>query len=145
MTCCTHLAQLEELVSRALPCLDAPADEPVHVLTVAVVGERRPQSELRPEIAQVIARQAPALARAGVCRVTVLVGRERLYPLYITWRRSGEHWGEEQGIQNVEPALAHELELDRMLAHFDVAPVQLNSSTVYLYHCLLYTSDAADE
>ena len=134
MTCCARCVQLEELVSRALPCLDAPVDEPVHVLTVAVVGERRPQSELRPEIAQVIARQAPALARAGVCRVTVLVGRERLYPLYITWRRSGEHWGEEQGIQNVEPALAHELELDRMLAHFDVAPVQLNSSTVYLYH-----------
>lgn len=133
MTCCERITELEGLVERVLSFFGTDVIDNVHVLAVAIRGTSHEQSILLSKVSSVIVRQSEALSRAGLCRVTLLLCRDGAYPLYLTWRREGTKWCEQQSIRNVEPALAHELELDRMVPHFIMEPVQLNSSSIHLY------------
>ncbi|KAL0575912.1 acetyl-coenzyme-A carboxylase [Marasmius crinis-equi] len=79
--------------------------------------------------------QSSALARRGVGRVSIMLCRVGLYPVYITLRQANSVWGEEKSIRNIEPALAYQLELGR-LSNYNLKPCFVESKQVHIYHAV---------
>lgn len=75
------------------------------------------------------------LTQRGVRRVSILICRPGLYPLYFTLRDMGGKWGEEQAIRHIEPALAFQLELSR-LSNYNLTPVFTESKQLHIYHAV---------
>ncbi|WFD07033.1 acetyl-coenzyme-A carboxylase [Malassezia vespertilionis] len=136
MTSCAKLAQLSDTLAAIIKYFGSKATEPVNVLNIAVTHEEEMSaSKLVAWIGSTILGHCDSLNMAGLRRVTVLVCHAGIYPLFVTYRRldSGE-WREQRAIQNVEPALSYQLELDRITKNFEVTPVPMSSSTVHLYY-----------
>jgi acetyl-CoA carboxylase/biotin carboxylase 1 len=75
------------------------------------------------------------LARSGVRRVSFMICRRGLYPVYITFRDSGRTWAEDKAIRNIEPALAFELELSR-ISNYNISPVFVETKQIHIYHAV---------
>jgi acetyl-CoA carboxylase/biotin carboxylase 1 len=75
------------------------------------------------------------LTKRGVRRVSVLLCRPNLYPVYITLREAEGVWGEEKALRNIEPALAFQLELSR-LSNYNLKPVFVESKSIHMYHAV---------
>ena len=136
MTSCANIKDLSEALHGAMKYFGNKTTEPVNVLNIALTNEEQvTDPKLIGTITSVIARHCDELNAAGLRRVTVLLCQAGVYPLYVTLRRmdTGE-WREQRAIQNVEPALSYQLELDRLTRNFDVTPVPMSSSTVHLYY-----------
>jgi acetyl-CoA carboxylase/biotin carboxylase 1 len=71
------------------------------------------------------------LRKRGIRRVTFLVCRKNVYPSYFTFRQADAvgAWKEEQQIRNIEPALASQLELNR-LSSFNVTPIFVDNRQI---------------
>lgn len=135
MTSCLRLSQLGETLERTIKYFGTPPAEPVNVLNVAITDDEQcADAAVLPRIAGIVEGQAAQLSAAGLRRVTVLLCQPGVYPLFVTYRRldTGE-WREQRSIQNVEPALAYQLELDRITPNFEITPVPMSSSSVHLY------------
>ncbi|WFD46835.1 acetyl-coenzyme-A carboxylase [Malassezia furfur] len=142
MTSCANVSELATALHGAMKYFVPKAAEPVNVLYVAITHQPQLRDpKLIPEIAEIVMRSASELNAAGLRRVTVMLCHAGVYPLYVTLRRmdSGE-WREQRAIQNVEPALSYQLELDRITKNFDVVPVPLSSSSVHLYYAQGHTN-----
>ena len=136
MTSCADVARLADALRGAMKYFGTKATDPVNVLNIAITHEAQlTNPKLIPAIAEIVMQHAAELNAAGLRRVTVMLCQAGVYPLYVTLRRmdSGE-WCEQRTIQNVEPALSYQLELDRITKNFDVTPVPMNSSSVHLYY-----------
>lgn len=104
--------------------------------------------------AQLLEESSDELRKRGIRRVTFLVCRQNVYPSYFTFRsvslsfslspiltdllvglvscRQAEAegaWKEEQQIRNIEPALASQLELNR-LSSFNVTPIFVDNRQI---------------
>ncbi|WFD43394.1 acetyl-coenzyme-A carboxylase [Malassezia psittaci] len=136
MVSCAVISQIPHALQAAVKYFGQPTSEPVNVLYVAVTNEAQPSiPTLIRSIADTVMRHATDLNHAGLRRVTVMLCEAGIYPLYVTLRRmeSGE-WREQKAIQNAEPALSYQLELDRVTKNFEVTPVPMSTSSVHLYH-----------
>ncbi|PWN41690.1 putative acetyl-CoA carboxylase [Ceraceosorus guamensis] len=138
MTSCASLHDLRDVFPKILKYLPKEVSgEPVHVLNVAVTDEPDTKDEeARTAFASLANGFAAQLRSAGVRRVTFLHCQPGSYPWYTTLRpdqASGE-WKEETTIRNIEPALAYQLELDRLTTNFEITSVPITSSTIHLYH-----------
>lgn len=73
-----------------------------------------------------------ALRGKWIRRVTFVVQRFEQQPAYFTFRERDDY-GEDTGIRHLEPALAFQLELFRMV-HFDVRAIMLESRSIHMYY-----------
>lgn len=136
MTSCSNVADLVDVLPKVLKAFgnkNNPAN-PTNVLNIAVTDEGEAKdAEARELFAHYVNQFSAELRVAGVRRVTFLICQTGQYPGFSTLRPGAQgKWTEETTIRNVEPALAYQLELDRMSA-FDITSVPVASSTIHLY------------
>lgn len=136
MTSCSTFEDLRDVIPRALnyfrPRPGAPA---TNVLNIAVTQEASTtDAEARSEFEKWTNEFSEQLKQAAVRRVTFLHCQPGVYPWFTTLRGDANgKWSEEKAIRNIEPALAYQLELERMTKNFDITPVPVSSSTIHLY------------
>ena len=145
MTSVPRLAALPTMLQNSLKYFGEKPGEPVNTLYVAVTDEDLAMDAgVLQFIGDTVDAARAALNKAQLRRVTVLLSQQGLYPLFATFRRlENGTWEEQRAIQNVEPALAYQLELDRLTCNFELTPVPISSSTLHLYyaHALKNRSD----
>ncbi|KAA1468959.1 acetyl CoA carboxylase [Dentipellis sp. KUC8613] len=111
--------------------------EPPNVLNLAlrVFEEQDDLSEedWSAKVAAFINERSATLKARGVRRVTTLICRPGIYPLYYTLREMDGVWCEEEAIRNIEPALAFQLELSR-LSNYNLTPVFGETKQIHIYH-----------
>ena len=76
---------------------------------------------------------AAELDRRSIRRVSFMVCRTGQYPSYITLRKTGDAWGELSAIRDIEPALAYQLELNR-LSNFNLEPCGVENHQIHVYY-----------
>ncbi|WFD29030.1 acetyl-coenzyme-A carboxylase [Malassezia sp. CBS 17886] len=136
MTSCGSVAELSATLHNALHFFGDKNTEPVNALNIAITDEAGiSDRRLITAIAAVIAERRAEMNVASLRRITVLLCEPGVYPLFVTFRRlDSSEWEEQRAIQNVEPALSYQLELDRLTQTFELTPVTMSSSTVHLYY-----------
>ncbi|KAK2463653.1 hypothetical protein APHAL10511_004404 [Amanita phalloides] len=116
-----------------------PNSQPPNVVNVALrifsPEDDKPENEWNKDIHEFIDSQRDILGRHGVRRVSVLICRPEHYPVYFTLRDMGDHWGEEQAIRNVEPALAYQLDLSR-LTNYNLKPCFVEAKQIHIYRAI---------
>ncbi|PWN34245.1 acetyl-CoA carboxylase [Meira miltonrushii] len=136
MTSCATFDDLNEVIPRTLRYFKSRLNAPTNVLNIAVTNEAKTTDvEARALFIKAANTFASEFDAACISRVTFLHCQPGVYPWFTTLRRSqdGGQWAEEKFIRNIEPALAYQLELERMTTNFDVTPVPISSSTIHLY------------
>ena len=81
---------------------------------------------------------AAQLERRSASRITFSVCRIGQYPSYFTIRKSSAadgQWTESSTIRDIEPALAFQLELDR-LSNFNITPVGVENHQIHVYYAV---------
>lgn len=136
MTSCSSIEDLRLVIPRALKYFKRGVeDQPINVLNVAVTDEPdASDDDARAHFTRWTNHFAKDLEEAGVRRVTFLHCLPGAYPWFTTLRLTSDGvWSEEKTIRNIEPALAYQLELDRLTSNFEITPVPVTSSTIHLY------------
>lgn len=135
MTSCARIADLPRTLAYALQFFGDRPGEPVNVLNIAVTEEEFVTDvDVLPEVARVIDAMRAPLNTARLRRVTILLCKRGQYPLFATYRRDeADEWHLQRSIQNVEPALAYQLELDRVSRHYNVTPVPISTANLHMY------------
>jgi acetyl-CoA carboxylase/biotin carboxylase 1 len=145
----TDLESLQQgfsTVAAMLPAFDARdhmqrygsnATQPPNVMNCALriwdEADDRSESEWSEAIQTLVNKDKKVLQVRGVRRVSIIVCRRGEYPFYYTLRNMGNEWAEEKAIRNIEPALAFQLELQR-LEHYNLTPAFVQSRQVHIYH-----------
>jgi acetyl-CoA carboxylase/biotin carboxylase 1 len=111
------------------------AASPINVLNIAVTDEGdTSDAQARDQFVAYTNQFGDAISKAGIRRVTYLHTQPGVYPWFTTLRRSEDGtWAEERAIRNIEPALAYQLELSRLVTNFEIVPIPVTSSSVHLY------------
>ncbi|PWY98047.1 acetyl-CoA carboxylase [Testicularia cyperi] len=139
MTSCSDPADIPDLLPKVLKLFGsssaAGTAAPINVLNVAVVDQGDfSDTEVRSQLVQYTNTCSKSLVAARVRRVTYLLCQPGMYPYFATFRPNENGiWAEEKAIRNIEPALAYQLELDRVSKNFELTPVPVSSSTIHLY------------
>lgn len=136
ITSCATFDDLEEVIPRTLRYFEpSSSTKPTNVLNIAVTHEENATDvESRSVFVRWVNRFASDLEQACISRVTLMHCQPGVYPWFTTLRVGADgRWAEEEFIRNIEPALAYQLELDRMTQNFTVSPVPVSSSTIHLY------------
>ncbi|WFD35485.1 acetyl-coenzyme-A carboxylase [Malassezia cuniculi] len=135
MTSCARIADLPRTLANALQYFGDRPGEPVNVLNVAVTDEEFVTDiDVLPQVACVIDAMRVALNTARLRRATIMLCKRGQYPLFATYRRDeADEWNLQRSIQNVEPALAYQLELDRISRHYSVTPVPISTANLHMY------------
>lgn len=159
---CKFLDDVEELLSKALETL--PLFQKKNALIANLEGKRKPaRRETAEELSNVVniavhdsesLDDVEMLARIrdimdqfkgdlnsrGVRRVTFICGRsDGSYPGYYTFR--GPTYEEDDSIRHTEPALAFQLELNRM-SKFKIKPVFTENKNIHVYEAAAKENDA---
>ncbi|KAK9693755.1 acetyl-coenzyme-A carboxylase, partial [Basidiobolus ranarum] len=74
------------------------------------------------------------LRTRGIRRVTFLLNREGTSPAFFTFREKN-NYAEDQTIRHIEPALAYQLELNR-LTNFDITPCFSENRNIHIYYAV---------
>lgn len=82
---------------------------------------------------EITVKYAKELEARSMRRVTFLICRQGTYPSYFTMRKSESRWQELVQIRNIEPALAFQLELNR-LSNFNITPCFVENRQVHIYY-----------
>ncbi|CDR88886.1 acetyl-CoA carboxylase [Sporisorium scitamineum] len=136
MTSCADVADIPDLLPKVLKFFKpSSGGAPINVLNVAVVDQTDfVDAEVRSKLAEYTNACSKAFAASRVRRVTYLLCQPGMYPFFATFRPNEQGiWAEEKAIRNIEPALAYQLELDRVSKNFELTPVPVSSSTIHLY------------
>lgn len=92
-------------------------------------------STWREKFMQLSNERSESLTKHGVRRLSFLLCRKGQYPYYFTLRDMGGQWCEEEAIRNIEPALAYQLELNR-LSNYKITPCFADARQVHIYHAV---------
>lgn len=157
---CKYLDDVDDLLAKALETL--PLFQKKNTLIANLEGKRKPQSA-QPELSNVVniavhnsesGDDQDTLARIrdimeqfkgdlvshGVRRVTFICGRtDGSYPGYYTFR--GPAYEEDDSIRHTEPALAFQLELNR-LSKFKIKPVFTENKNIHVYGAIAKENEA---
>ncbi|TPX49071.1 acetyl-CoA carboxylase [Synchytrium endobioticum] len=90
--------------------------------------------EARARFAQLVATNAELLRQKSVRRITFMVIRESHFPRYFTFKEAVDY-AEDTIIRHVEPAMAYQLELQR-LQNFDIKPCFLDNRRLHVYYAV---------
>lgn len=138
MTSCDSLEALPEALTQAVQALARFSSTPVagNVINIAITeADNIDEKEAREVAVEVTQKASLALTKAKVGRVTYLLCREGQYPFFSTVRlQTDNSWTEEMQIRNIEPALAYQLELDRLTKEFEILRLPVPSSTIHLFY-----------
>ncbi|KDN44883.1 acetyl-CoA carboxylase [Tilletiaria anomala UBC 951] len=135
MTSCGSSEGVADALTKALRILGTATGERRNVINIAITDATQvDEQDARRQFVEVANKLAGRLDDARVRRVTFMLCVPGVYPYFSTLRRSPEgKWAEEMAIRNIEPALAYQLELDRLTQNFQITPVPVPSSTIHLY------------
>lgn len=136
MTSCGLISDLTDAIPKVCKVFQrGNAENPVNVINIAITDESDVNdSQARDHFVAYTNKFAGQIEAAGVRRVTFLHCQPGQYPWFTTLRRSEDGtWAEERAIRNIEPALAYQLELNRLVKNFEIVPVPITSSAVHLY------------
>lgn len=161
---CKYLDDVEELLSKALDTLPTTQKGTKGGLIASLEGKRKPtrrdsQGELAnvvniavhdaetgddatmlDRIREILDQFKSELAAHGVRRVTFICGRtDGSYPGYYTFR--GPSYVEDDSIRHNEPALAFQLELNR-LSKFKIKPVFTENKNIHVYEAVAKENEA---
>lgn len=155
-----YLEDVEEAVTRALEVFPVAGSKkkPSDALLANLEGKRKPTPRLEfdseltgvcniavrdveelddkhivSQISTLLAGIKEDLLARRVRRVTVICGKDGIYPGYYTFR--GPSYEEDESIRHSEPALAFQLELHR-LSKFKIAPVFTENRNIHVYEAI---------
>nr|UXL88908.1 acetyl-CoA carboxylase-like 6 isoform 3 [Potamotrygon motoro] len=107
-------------------------DEPIHILTIALrEGDCEKDDELVLIFSTFCQSKKVLLCEYGIRRITFLVGQKREFPKYFTFRANAE-FAEDHIYRHLDPALAFQLELNRM-QNFDLTAIPCGNHKMHLY------------
>lgn len=108
-----------------------------NVMNVALVLNKdapdMSDSQWHETFSEITSKFSQELDRRNMRRVTFLICREGTYPSFFTMRKSEHRWQELSSIRNIEPALAFQLELNR-LSNFNITPCFNENRQVHVYY-----------
>lgn len=155
-----YLEDVEEAVTRALEVFPVAGSKkkPSDALLANLEGKRKPTPRLEydseltgvcniavrdveelddkqivSQINTLLAGMKEDLLARRVRRVTVICGKDGIYPGYYTFR--GPSYEEDESIRHSEPALAFQLELHR-LSKFKISPVFTENRNIHVYEAI---------
>lgn len=139
MTSCGSLEALPDALKKAVSKLNpnlSVTTTPINVINIAITEADDIDEKAALEAAvQCTQITSLALTKAKVSRVTYLLCRKGQYPSFSTIRLQPDNtWAEEMQIRNIDPALAYQLELDRLTHEFEITRVPVPSSTIHLFY-----------
>lgn len=121
----------------------AVAGEAVNVCNVALLvyeaKDDRPDEQWQRFLCDLSSRLSNDLESRGVRRITYSICRRGQYPSYFTVRKGDQAWEESSTIRDIEPALAYQLELDR-LSNFKITPVGVENHQIHTYYGVAKTN-----
>ncbi|XP_067862154.1 acetyl-CoA carboxylase isoform X2 [Heptranchias perlo] len=107
-------------------------EEPIHILNVALKeADCEQDDELVPIFSKFCQSKKTLLFDYGIRRITFLVGQKREFPKFFTFRADTE-FAEDRIYRHLDPALAFQLELNRM-RNFDLTAVPCGNHKMHLY------------
>ena len=134
-------------VAKLLPSFDAKEfkerhgteAQPPNVLYIALRifddQDGQDDAKWRETFIQLVNERKPIVSSRGIRRISFLICRKAQYPWYFTLRENGGVWGEEEAIRNIEPALAFQLELNR-LSNYNLTPCFVENRQIHIYHAV---------
>ncbi|KAJ3053083.1 acetyl-coenzyme-A carboxylase [Rhizophlyctis rosea] len=108
-----------------------------NVLNVAIKDDAASLSTddgARARLDEVVKKLGPLLRAKAVRRVTLMVVRENSFPRYFTFKEATDY-AEDLVIRHIEPAMAYQLELQR-LNNFEVKPCFIDNRRLHIYHAV---------
>ncbi|XP_077999917.1 acetyl-CoA carboxylase-like [Glandiceps talaboti] len=117
------------------------ADEPIHIINVAMALEKGNDAEFSEQFLKFSQSKKEVLFQHGIRRVTFIVLQRREFPKYFTYRarlddtttRANQgHFSEDNIYRHLEPALAFQLEINRM-RNFDLRAIHVQNHRMHLY------------
>ncbi|KAI9011227.1 acetyl-CoA carboxylase [Gaertneriomyces semiglobifer] len=110
-----------------------------HIFNVAILGNAVQEVGQDDNVAQqklaVIVKSLKAVLRSRrVRRITFMVVRENRFPHYFTFKEALDY-AEDVVIRHIEPAMAYQLELQRM-ANYEVKPCFIDNRRIHMYHAV---------
>ncbi|KAI8854496.1 carboxyl transferase domain-containing protein [Chytridium lagenaria] len=86
------------------------------------------------EFAGIVDMHKAAMRAHSIRRITFMVIRENKFPRYYTFKEPGDYL-EDEVIRHIEPAMAYQLELQR-LQNFDIKPCIVDNRRLHIYHAI---------
>ncbi|ELW61752.1 Acetyl-CoA carboxylase 1 [Tupaia chinensis] len=109
-----------------------PRDEPIHILNVAIKTDCDIEDDRLAAMFREFTQQNKAtLVEHGIRRLTFLVAQKREFPKFFTFR-ARDKFEEDRIYRHLEPALAFQLELNRM-RNFDLTAIPCANHKMHLY------------
>lgn len=107
-------------------------DEPIHVLNIAIRYDRKEDDDSYAQtFGQFCVEKRHELAFCGIRRITFVVLHRREFPKYFTYR-ARKQFMEDRIYRHLEPALAFQLEINRM-SNFDLEAIPIVNHRMHLY------------
>ncbi|XP_062620610.1 acetyl-CoA carboxylase-like [Saccostrea cucullata] len=109
-------------------------DEPIHIINVGIKfskKEKYDDNALAVKFQDFCKEREQYLCEKAIRRITFLVYCRRSSPKYFTYRAKFD-FGEDRIYRHLEPALAFQLEINR-LRNFDLEAIQTNNYKMHLY------------
>ncbi|CAD5117425.1 DgyrCDS6195 [Dimorphilus gyrociliatus] len=107
-------------------------DEPIHILNIAISCKHDEEDrELADRFEQFCVQHRPVLNERGIRRATFILLKNREFPKYFTFR-SREGFTEDRIYRHLEPALAFQLEINRM-RNFNLEAIPVANHRIHLY------------
>nr|XP_004227021.2 LOW QUALITY PROTEIN: acetyl-CoA carboxylase-like [Ciona intestinalis] len=108
------------------------SDEPIHILNVAISTSHRTDDDmLNNQFHEFVKEHKVELFETGLRRITFLVHERKEVPKYFTYR-ARDYFDEDRIYRHLEPALAFQLELNRM-RNFHLKAIPTNNHRLHLY------------
>jgi acetyl-CoA carboxylase/biotin carboxylase 1 len=108
-------------------------------LLVYEAKDDKPDDEWQRILCDMATRLNGDLEKRGVRRITFSICRRGQYPSYFTIRKGDRAWEESSTIRDIEPALAYQLELER-LSNFKITPVGVENHQIHTYYGVAKTN-----
>ncbi|KAK3098334.1 hypothetical protein FSP39_018526, partial [Pinctada imbricata] len=115
----------------SIQSMTSDVDEPIHIINVAVKMGEMEDSDLSEKFSNFCFKKKALMYEKGIRRITILVSYKRKSPKYFTYRAKFD-FKEDQIYRHLEPALAFQLEINR-LRNFDLDAISTANYKMHLY------------
>ncbi|KAF6025259.1 hypothetical protein EB796_016427 [Bugula neritina] len=108
-------------------------DEPIHILMIAVKADKTANTdeELSKKFLEFCNAKSADMKAKGIRRITFAVLYSKLWPKYFTYRHR-KAYAEDRIYRHLEPALAFQLEINRM-RNFDLEAIPIDNHRMHIY------------
>ncbi|KAK3859492.1 hypothetical protein Pcinc_034403 [Petrolisthes cinctipes] len=106
--------------------------EPIHIMNIGIsMEDEKDDSELSEQFAVFCASKKKEFHEAGIRRITMVIFYKQQFPRYFTYR-SRDEFQEDRIYRHLEPALAFQLEINR-LRTYDLEALPTSNRKMHLY------------